>query len=233
MPHIASLAAAAAAAHEPLIRPLFWEFPHVASAWDENDELMLGGSLLAAPVVTPGARARSLTLPVDCYDFYSCELHRAGSVTVPAPLHRIPLFCPAGTMLPMTQPEASPADSPASPAAPLPHDEPSRVLRLFAFPAADCGAGERTCTYELVEDDGLSARGASTRLRFRLACSAVALHLTCDVQHVPDAAGNRFTLPYVTLRVALPAQEERPLSMQLSGGGGLVLEQGPFVLHSL
>lgn len=52
---------AAEEAGEPLLRPTLYDFDADAGAWAPSDELMLGPSLLAAPVVQPGQRQRTVS----------------------------------------------------------------------------------------------------------------------------------------------------------------------------
>jgi len=229
LPYMSGLMRAASERHEPPLRPLFWHFPDAARAWEENDEFMLGPCLIAAPVVADGARSRSLALPCAAYCFYSGELFSAGRAEVPAPLHRMPLFCPVGAMLPLTQPAMGAEGG----AGPPPHDEPSRILRLFPFPPAACEREEQVSCFDLAEDDGLSAGGGAVTLRLRLVCGARTLSLSCEVEHSAGTDGARFQLPYSTLLVSLPPGETRPLDLRVSGEAGLMLERGAFLLHSL
>jgi len=59
---ICALAETAAVSGEPIVRPLGWVWNDDA-ALGVHDEFLLGDDLLVAPVVTPGARARKVTLP--------------------------------------------------------------------------------------------------------------------------------------------------------------------------
>jgi alpha-D-xyloside xylohydrolase len=65
---------------------------------------MFGPAILVSPVVTEHATSRSTYLPAGAgwYDFWTGE-HAAGgvTVTVPAPLDRIPLAIRAGSILPL------------------------------------------------------------------------------------------------------------------------------------
>ena len=49
--------------HEPVLRPLFYDFPDQAASYEENDEFMLGRDLLVAPIVERGAVSRRVWLP--------------------------------------------------------------------------------------------------------------------------------------------------------------------------
>ena len=46
--------------HEPILRPLFDDFPDEAESYQENDAFMLGRDILVAPVVEPGRSAERL-----------------------------------------------------------------------------------------------------------------------------------------------------------------------------
>ena len=53
-------------AHEtglPVMRPLFLDFPADQTGWEVDDEFLLGEDILVAPVITEGARERSVYLP--------------------------------------------------------------------------------------------------------------------------------------------------------------------------
>jgi myogenesis-regulating glycosidase len=80
---------------KPIWSPLFYVFPEDEKAYEISDEFMVGESLLVAPVVRPGVRARDVYLPAgDWRDFWSGETTSGGRVVsnAPAPLERIPVF---------------------------------------------------------------------------------------------------------------------------------------------
>lgn len=100
----------------PIMRHLALEFPRDRRAIAQEDEFMFGPSLLAAPVLEPGAKRRRLYLPrgrwVDLWRSLSyaerggrLSLRRARvlrggrSVELPAPLAELPLLARAGTVL--------------------------------------------------------------------------------------------------------------------------------------
>jgi alpha-D-xyloside xylohydrolase len=74
---------------------LLLEGPSDPDAWDVDDQFMLGSDLLVAPVLEAGARARQLYLPAgeSWRDAWDGTHHEGGqSVTVDAPIGRIPVF---------------------------------------------------------------------------------------------------------------------------------------------
>ncbi len=80
---------------DPVMRPLFYEFPQDGICWTIEDEYMFGGSYLVAPVLEPGARERKVYFPAGS-QWESIEdgsMHEGGrSETVAAPLDVIPVF---------------------------------------------------------------------------------------------------------------------------------------------
>ncbi len=87
----------------PVARSLLLVFPDDPRAWQIEDQFMLGTSLLVAPVVERGARARDVYLPGNgvWIDLWTGQ-RQPGSQTVrtDAPLGRIPLFLRADALLP-------------------------------------------------------------------------------------------------------------------------------------
>jgi alpha-glucosidase len=217
MPYLYSLYHRAAEAAEPILRPTFFDFADDAATLADNDELMLGPNLLAAPVVAEGARQRQVYLPrgpAGWYDFYDETWHAAGQVvTLGAPLERLPLLVPAGAILPLT------AD--AQNFSRL-HDEPSRCVRIF--PAREAGAS----SFTLYEDDGISLRhrdGEFACLDFQLDWDDQAVRL-----RVAKRGGH--ALPYDAIAISIPAKERRRLMLEGAPGAPHLLA-GSWQLHAL
>ncbi|WP_336630905.1 MULTISPECIES: glycoside hydrolase family 31 protein [unclassified Microbacterium] len=86
------------AAHEhgaPVMRGLFYEFPDDERAWTVADAYLFGPDILVAPVVEAGATSREVYLPAGATwtDAWTGAVHTGGAtVSVEAPLHRLPLF---------------------------------------------------------------------------------------------------------------------------------------------
>jgi alpha-glucosidase len=127
--------------HEPVLRPMFYDFPGQASCYEENDQFMLGRDLLVAPIVERGAQARGVWLPEiegGWFRIASGELLPGGMRQVPAPLGSAPTFMRAGSILPLG-PSPSWTDG-------------ALTLRLYPL------AGARA-ELELFDDDGESHAG--------------------------------------------------------------------------
>ena len=100
-PYVLEQMAAATERGTPPMRPLWFDFPADARAWDIEDEYLFGPCVLVAPVTEFGARSRHLYLPEggEWTDAYSREVHGGGQwVTVAAPLQRIPVFLRDGAV---------------------------------------------------------------------------------------------------------------------------------------
>lgn len=89
---------------KPFIRPLLLEFPDDPQARAVADQFLLGPGLMVCPVVQPGVTRRPVYLPAGraWYDFWTGQKHEGGqTIEAEAPLARLPLFVPAGTILPI------------------------------------------------------------------------------------------------------------------------------------
>ncbi len=92
--YIYSLAQQAGKDGTPIVRPLFFEFPEDSQVYNIDDQFMLGDRILVAPVLSKGAVHREVYLPAGTWsDMFSGKLYQGGqSVTVPAPLEKLPVF---------------------------------------------------------------------------------------------------------------------------------------------
>jgi alpha-glucosidase len=99
----------------PLWVPLPVLFPGDEPMWRIKDQVALGPNLLVAPVVTEGATARDVVLPTGRFVPFPMPGSPAGSlgasreaftgpttVTVDAAVGEIPVFLPAGAIVPLT-----------------------------------------------------------------------------------------------------------------------------------
>jgi myogenesis-regulating glycosidase len=94
-PYIIKLANAAPRTGEPILRPLWYNFPGDQTAQAITDQYMVGDALLVAPVLEKGARSRKVYLPEGRWRDYRSGKVFEGDRTLrdyPAPLDTLPLF---------------------------------------------------------------------------------------------------------------------------------------------
>lgn len=189
--------------YAPIVRPTWLDFPHDPQCWAESDEHMLGPDLLAAPVVEPGATARSLYLPagVEWIDVWSGEHMPGGAtVTVSAPLEGPPpLFARAGSA--MLVDLAEPGWRPG----------PSR-RGLWLYPPRE---GKFAC--EVIEDAG-DGHGPVTRWQVRGAADTAGVTVRLDIDGAIPPAQPRITL-------LLPPGDARVLTVEGRPAASVAFEQ--------
>jgi alpha-glucosidase len=161
VPYYYSLAHDNARTAAPLMRALVMEFPDDDKVSDETHEWLMGGRLLAAPVMNPGDRSamtapagapanpepkstppapsaqRDVYLPKDTwYKFETNEtLTGPQTVHITAKLDEIPMYVRAGTLLPL------------GPVLQYAEQASAEPLELQIYPGQDA-------TFDFVEDDG-------------------------------------------------------------------------------
>ena len=131
----------------PIMRHLALAYPGDRRAIAQEDEYLFGPSLLAAPVLEPGAKRRRLYLPpgewVDLWRSVSGAglalsrarvLHGGRSITVPAPLDELPLLARAGTLLALLPPDVDTLADYGNRSAAKSLDEAAGRRVLIAFP---------------------------------------------------------------------------------------------------
>jgi alpha-glucosidase len=199
IPYLYSLLHEASANGTPPLLPLFVPFEADPRAFEDSDAFMVGPGLLGCPVTAPGVREVRPYLPAgpECwFDFWTDEILSAGEVaTIAAPLDRLPLAVPAGTILPLAG-----ANSAAA-----------QLLRVFA------GPGTGSNCYVLYEDDGVTHSNLATYVTLELAWTPKAIFLSLH-------AAGEYTLPYRTLIVTLPKLERRPLHLNSSPSGPTLVD---------
>ncbi len=167
----------------PIMRHLSLAFPRDPRAAEREDEFLFGPSLLAAPVLEPGATQRRLYLPRGRWvDLWRSLEFREGDgalkpkrakllrgrrdVTVPAPLDELPLFARAGTVLPLLSAKVDTLADYPDPRTKSMGEEGDRVT-LLAFPrgrsAARMFEGERITSRERKSGWKLKVRGSERR----------------------------------------------------------------------
>ncbi|TMK65227.1 MAG: glycoside hydrolase family 31 protein [Actinobacteria bacterium] len=141
----------------PVMRHLALVYPRDPRAVARDDEYLFGPDLLAAPVLEPGAKTRSLYLPrgawVDLWRSASFavrpgELHLgrarllAGGrrVVLPAPLAQLPLLVRAGAVIPLLPPDVDTLSGYGRRPGLVHLSDRRGQLRLLAFPRGQSSA---------------------------------------------------------------------------------------------
>jgi len=120
----------------PLMRPMLMEFPDDPKTANLSDQWMMGGSLMAAPILQAGGK-RLVYLPAGHWYAFGSNLPLKGKRTmeVTAGLDDIPLYVRAGSILPLGPVIQHTSQFPGGP------------LELQIYPGQDA-------TFTLFEDDG-------------------------------------------------------------------------------
>lgn len=195
IPYLYSLLFQAAQTGAPILRPLVYHFPHDPRTPTESFDFMLGPNLLVAPVLEAGARSRPVYLPqgTDWCDYATGAWYAGGgSLVADAPLARIPLFVPAGGLLPMGKPMRCVGA------------EPDDVRQVYVFPHPRHGIGR----FVLIEDDGQTLayqRGGYAEVILEVEASPQTIALRAEVR-------GDYRLPYRHLDFILPPGERRRAS---------------------
>jgi alpha-glucosidase len=151
---------------EPVVRPTFYDFPGDPHCWAENDEMMVGSNLLAAPVVAPGASEREVWLPAGSgwFDIWSGALRDGGqAVVLAAPWDKPPMLAREGCAIPVNL-------------APQHFARPADQRGYWVFPHRGDGA----FTAWSFEDDGESVSGANGAWRIAVQSSRNEIRLSIE-----------------------------------------------------
>jgi alpha-glucosidase len=181
-------------AFEPVVRPTLYDFPDDPACWAEGDEMMVGPSLLAAPVVEPGVAERRFHLPAGAawIDVWTGERFDGGrTVARPAPWDRPPLMGRAGTAIPLNLAEQH-------------FGRPATVRGLMVFPPA----GEGAWAGEVFDDDGETwawRAGGAVGWTYAVRCGREAIEVV-----IGGLAGR----PPPPVKVVLPPGETRSLQVR-------------------
>ncbi len=187
---------------EPILRPTFMLDEDDHKLWEDTDDFLLGGDLLVASVTEPGARTREVYLPATpggWYDFTTGQRFEQTrtTVTLDAPLDRLPLLVRAGAAIPMGAVPAQHADAP----------DDERHLLLFPPTTGT------TSTGEFYDDDGatnayLDGQSLTVRWTQRASEDAIDIEVSAEGSFVPQ---------WTELQVSLPSGDTRELRIHTVG----------------
>lgn len=164
LPYLYAVAEENARTGDPVMRPVFYDYPAALTApCDQSMAFTLGRDLLVAASPKPESpQPYDVCLPAGGWFDYGSGLPVTGEKVKETPsLDRLPVFIRAGTILPRQPLTQSTSATPEGP------------LELHVYPGADCRG-------TLYWDDGISTRGASLRQELRCAVTADGLTLEFD-----------------------------------------------------
>jgi alpha-D-xyloside xylohydrolase len=121
------------------MRALWMDFPRDPRVATIGNEYMFGPDFLVAPVTRQGQIRKQVYLPAgtDWYDYWtSARLSGGQTISVAAPIDRIPVFVRAGSILPLGAVVPSTAT-------------PQVIERIKVYPGRDAA-------FDLYADDGIS-----------------------------------------------------------------------------
>ena len=107
LPYIYSEYMKAALTADMYIKPLAFVFPEDPNCRPIEDQLLVGDSIMIAPIIKEGAVERRVYLPEDMTQVtfdgenFTCEPVQKGTITVRAQLHQVVFFIRKGKLLPI------------------------------------------------------------------------------------------------------------------------------------
>lgn len=118
LPYLATMVHRAHHNDLPLVEPMYYEYPERGEAYQVPNQFRFGSSLLVVPITTPlirtlGMATASGWLPAgDWVDLMSGLSYRGGRmVPLYRPMDQIPVFAPAGAVIPVLPPDSADNDN--------------------------------------------------------------------------------------------------------------------------
>jgi alpha-D-xyloside xylohydrolase len=210
LPYTYSLAADTYHRDGTIMRGLTMDFMDDAAARDVKDEYLFGKAFLVAPVHKYQARTRAVYLPAGAgwYDFNGNTLADGGrTVEAGAPLHRMPLYVRAGSIVPVGPDIQFTADKPGAP------------ITLMVFTGANG-------SFDLYEDDGVSygyEKGEFARIPLRYDAAKGMLTIGERAGSYPGMAEERtFNVRWIKAGGSAPADLDAKADATVSYKGAAV-----------
>lgn len=116
LPYLYSEFMKAALRQDMLIRPLAFDYPEDANARRIEDQLLVGESVMIAPVLEQGAKGRSVYLPEPMtevrysHEGFACAGAEAGERSIRAPQNEVVFYIRPGKLVPIAKPASNTAE---------------------------------------------------------------------------------------------------------------------------
>lgn len=108
IPYLYTMNIRAATSGEPLVQPLYWEYPHIETAYKYRNQYLFGSQILVTPITSPQAsgaqlgRAEGWLPPGKWVDFFSGTVYRGDrELSFSRPISKYPVFMKEGSILPL------------------------------------------------------------------------------------------------------------------------------------
>jgi alpha-glucosidase len=166
MPYLYALAEQNARTGDPIMRPVFYDYPSALKAsCDQTMSFTLGRSLLVAASPRPDSPdGYNICLPQGgWYDYWTGLPTTSNSLRETPKLDSLPVFVRAGTILPRQPLVQSTSETPNGP------------LELHVYPGEDCRG-------ELYWDDGMRVDGPNLRQTIRCGVTPAGVTLDFDAR---------------------------------------------------
>lgn len=179
-PYLRGLLAQAETDGTPLVLAPFLLYPE--ERWSRMDAFLLGPSLFVAPVVEAGRTSRTVELPVGTtwYDWWTGDVATGGTVDVP--VDAIPVYAPAGAIVPRfaEAPDAFVTGT-LDGATTLDDADAARTIRVFAGAAGSFAEADGTtyATDGVATGDGTAS---GTFVSGTLVAGGLSLEISGDVE---------------------------------------------------
>ena len=102
LPYLYTLFHDASVSGAPIMRPLYYHYPHDGAACDVQDAFLIGENVLSAPILSEGTTSADVYLPAgNWFDYWdNSEYPGNTTINIPAPLNRWPLLVRGNSILP-------------------------------------------------------------------------------------------------------------------------------------
>jgi alpha-glucosidase (family GH31 glycosyl hydrolase) len=143
IPYLYTMNARSASNDEPLIQPMYWDYPEADEAYNVPNQFRFGSELIVAPITQPRDKtthlgAEKLWLPAGRYVdiFTGIVYNRTGELTVHRALNYVPVLAKEGSIIPL--------DAAYRPKSGSPNPEDLEILLVVGADGA----------FTIIEDDG-------------------------------------------------------------------------------